>query len=68
MLLQVKESLEDLIVKLLVEKPDLSAAQIYQKVTRLRKITLQAIYKELRKLQGAGVVVKLKKRYSLRLP
>lgn len=69
MLLQAKENLEELIVKLLAERPGLLALDIHKEVVKSsRKYTLQAIYKELRKLQAGGVVVKSGQKFSLRLP
>ncbi len=69
MILQTKENLEDYIVKVLAEAPNLSVAEISRKIIQGgRKYTPQAIYKELKKLQDGGVVVKSKQVYSLRLP
>ncbi|MBU4332745.1 hypothetical protein KKD19_02875 [Patescibacteria group bacterium] len=69
MLLQTKEKLEDLIVKLLAERPILTATQVRQEIKeKNKKYSLQAVYKELRKLQNNGVVSKIKQKYGLRLP
>lgn len=69
MILHAKENLEDFIVKLLAESSGFSVSEIIKRISEdHKKFTLQAVYKELRKLQNGGVVVKLKHAYSLRLP
>ena len=69
MILQTKENLEDFIVKALADAPSLTVAEISKKVIQdSKKYSSQAMYKELKKLQNGGVVVKSKRTYSLRLP
>lgn len=69
MLLQTDEHLEDLIVKCLAHRAQVSASWIKENVRARygRTFTTQAIYKGLSKLQSEGVVVRLKKHYSLTL-
>lgn len=69
MLLQTKESLEELIVRTLAASANLTATQIKERIPATTKgYSIQAVYKELRKLRSEGVIVKLKQKYSLRLP
>ena len=69
MILQAKENLEDLIVKTLAQAGILSASDMLVKISKMKRtFSIQAIYKELRKLQKGGVVLKLKQSYALRLP
>jgi hypothetical protein len=69
MLLQAKENLEELIVKMLAEKPNLLASDIHKEIIKTNKrYSLQAVYKELRKLHRGGVIVKTGQKYNLRLP
>jgi hypothetical protein len=68
MLLTGKESLEERIVLLLSAQSRLAAQAIFSAVNKgPASYTLQAVYKELRKLQQQGVVGKLGRGYSLRL-
>lgn len=68
MLLQHQENLEELLVRWLAQRPAVSANWLHEQTRRLaRSYTIQAVYKELRKLQRVGVVVKVGERYSLRL-
>jgi hypothetical protein len=69
MLLQTDEILEDLIVKCLAHRAQVSAVWIKENVRARygQTFTTQAIYKGLSKLQAEGVVVRLKKHYSLTL-
>lgn len=68
MLLQTDQKLEEYIVGLLAEKESATASWLHQQVMRVgRQCSLQAIYKELSKLQKVGVVVKVKNKFSLRL-
>lgn len=69
MLLQAKTKLEEKIVQLLMRQPNMSAAEILGEVNQSRAdYSIQAVYKELRKLHAVGVVSKSKQRYSLRVP
>lgn len=69
MILRANENLEDLIVKILAQYPDISASEIFKNIDTTNKTySLQGIYKELKKLQNEGVVVKYKQTFSLRLP
>jgi hypothetical protein len=68
MLLQSGEKLEEHIVQALARKPAVTASWLHRSICeRYQPYTLQAVYQELRKLQRAGVVVKAKDEYSLRL-
>ncbi len=68
MLKAAKEKLEDVLVSILSEHAAMSADALFSEFKR-RKLdySLQALYKELRKLQKLGVVVKGRGSYSLRL-
>lgn len=70
MILQSHEQLEHLMVKLLAQKPNVTAVEIQKRTARGEHTaySMQGIYKELRKLQNEGVVVKVKNRFSLRIP
>ena len=70
MILQSNEQLEHLIVKLLAQKPNLTAGEIQKRIEKKENAaySIQGIYKELRKLQNEGVAVKVKNRFSLRIP
>jgi len=66
MLLQTQENLEELIVKVLAHAPSMSADKIRQAIAKdFRRYSAQAIFKELHKLQRVGVVVRVKRDYSL---
>ncbi len=68
MLLQLRDSLEELIVELLGRQPNLPAQEIRRRLQApQRQYTIRAVYKELAKLEKEGVVVKVKDRYSLRM-
>jgi len=68
MLEAVKKKLEDILVRILSENAALSAESLYRELKRRKgSYTLQALYKELRKLQQQGVVVRARGLYSLRL-
>lgn len=69
MLLQIHEKLDELIVKALCHKANMTSKEIHQDVAERsgHMYTAQAVFKELTKLQSAGVVVRLKSRYSLML-
>lgn len=68
MLLEINQKLDDLIVGLLSKKAALSADSLHNQLFENGKeFTIQAVYKTLRHLEEAGVVVKNKKKYSLRL-
>lgn len=68
MLKATKEKLEDAIVGILSDHAAIAADELHLELKR-RKLsyTIQALYKELRKLQQLGVVVKGRGLYSLRL-
>jgi hypothetical protein len=69
MILQTNKNLEDYAVEILAENPNVEAHQIKEKLSQFgKKYTIQAIYKTLNKLIEGGVVVKLGKLYSLRIP
>jgi CRISPR/Cas system-associated endoribonuclease Cas2 len=69
MLLQIHEKLDEIIVKSLCHRANMTSKEIHRDVAERsgRSYTAQAIFKELTKLQSAGVVVRLKSRYSLML-
>ncbi len=68
MLLGSEQKLDDLIIKLLANKP-LSALEIQSKLmSEAKEFTLQAIYKVIRVLESSGIIIKSKKRFGLRLP
>ncbi len=69
MILQSKPRLEEKIVQLLMLQPNQSAAQLLEAVNGVGKdYSVQAVYKELRKLHHFGVVAKHRTHYSLRIP
>ena len=68
MLFQTKETLSEHIVRILGNQHAVSAQSIHALLKKTRNCSIQAVYKELRKLQEGGVVVKTKKHYSLRIP
>lgn len=69
MILQVYKNLEDYIVEILAESADVDAVKIKEKLFQFgKKYTIQAVYKTLNKLIDGGVVVKVGKFYSLRIP
>jgi hypothetical protein len=68
MILTKHSSLEDHLVTALGREHMLSAADLYSRVTSTYgRCSIQAVYKELRKLQNLGVVVKSREKYSLSL-
>ena len=67
MLFSGKENLAEQIVLLLTARTNTSAEALLKFVNKNKIYTLQAVYKELRKLQAGGIVVKIGKGYSLRL-
>ena len=68
MLLQIKETLDETIIRLLGPHPRIAAGVLHKKIlTEGKKCTLRAVYKELAKLEAQGVVVKVEDKYSLRL-
>ena len=68
MLLQLTNSLEEIIVKELAAKPWVSAAKLHGEISAKHgAYTLRGIYKELAKLEREGIVVKVREDYSLRL-
>jgi hypothetical protein len=67
-LLSSNEKLEATIVRLLAATPRMSAADIHAAARKhRRRFSLAAVYKELTKLQGFGVLVKDGTRFSLSL-
>lgn len=69
MLLQPEENLEELLVKLLAGQAGCTAASLQKAVAHNGRLySIQAVYKELGKLEIQGVVVKAAKKYSLRAP
>lgn len=68
MLLESNQKLDDMIVEILSQKAALPADRLHdQLLEKGNEYTIQAIYKTLRRLEETGVVVKHKKKYSLRL-
>lgn len=68
MLFHTQETLSEHMVKILGDQHAISAQRIHALLKKTRKCSIQAVYKELRNLQEGGVAVKIKKRYSLRIP
>jgi hypothetical protein len=68
MLFQTYETLSEHIVEILGNQHAISVRKMHSLLLRTQKCSIQAIYKELRKLQEGGVAVKIKKFYSLRIP
>ncbi len=69
MILQADKNLEDYLVELLVERPKSGVFEMREVLSKMgKKYTVQAIYKGLRKLQSGGIVVKVGRDYSLRIP
>ncbi|HEV7449352.1 MAG TPA: hypothetical protein VGP13_02305 [Candidatus Paceibacterota bacterium] len=58
------------IIKTLAAHPSLGGQDIQKKVAQMsgERYSIQGVYKDLRKLQKEGVIFKLRKKYSLRLP
>lgn len=68
MLFEERQNLEESIVRLLSVRPGLSAGEIMRISSQLdRPFCTAAVYKELAKLLERGVLVKIKRRYSLSL-
>ena len=59
--------LDELLVRLLATSPNLSAAELQKRAGEVRGCSIQGVYHELRKLQAAGVVLKVRESYSLSL-
>lgn len=69
MLLGANHSLEDTVIPLIAQKGRTTAQDLHQKIGKQHaEVTIQGIYRVLRKLQKEGVIVKEKKVYSLRIP
>lgn len=69
MLNATRQSLEDFIVRTLSTRRDCSAAQVRSHIRhRFGDFSVAAIYKELRKLQQQGVIIKTGTQFSLSLP
>lgn len=65
-MLTAYQSIEEFIIALLANKPGLTVEVIHREhLHRIGKCTLQAIYKELKKLEARGVILKTQKHYSL---
>lgn len=61
--------LKDQLITALAEQPSLSAADLHRAAKEKgQRYSIQAVYKELRRLQKLGVVFKLGQKYGLRLP
>ena len=68
MYLKQTSTLQESIIESLAARPQRTVEELRERCTRLlRPVSVQAIYKELRKLQVRGVVVKAGTRYSLTL-
>lgn len=68
MLLGTHHSLEDNIIVLLGKKSNQTVESLQQRLTKNdQTVTVQGIYRVLRKLQAEGIVIKEKKHYSLRI-
>jgi hypothetical protein len=69
MLLIDTKNLNELLIRALASKPMATANWLQSEITRHhRRFTIQGIYKELRSLIQAGVVIKIGECYSLSLP
>lgn len=68
-LISAEPSLKETIIRLLAKKSSLSGSTLRLMLTKLikRSFTKQAVYKELRKLESAGIVVRDMDGYSLKL-
>ena len=68
MLLSASENLEDFIVRTLAARPSASVSELHEYICgSYRRYSTAALYKELRKLQEQGVVVRRKDQLSLSL-
>ena len=68
MLLGVAEQIEEIIVRLLGQHPQSPAADLHRIInSTFKRCTLKAVYKALGKLEAGGVVIKLRRNYSLSL-
>jgi hypothetical protein len=68
MLLQIHERLEERLIRILAGVPCARVSWIQKSLSaKFRPYTFQAIYKELSKLQKAGIVVKAGEEYRLKL-
>lgn len=65
MLLEADKNVEDRLVEVLAKYSAQTAAQLHKAIG---DCSIQAIYKELGKLEQQGVVIKIDRRYSLRVP
>lgn len=69
MLLQSDQTLQELLVVVASSHPNLTAAEFHAHIAKsYRRCSLKAIYKALSQLDDAGVMVKVGKRYNLKLP
>lgn len=66
MFLGDNKNLENIITLLLAKHGELEAENIWKKIKP--EISIQGIYRVLRKLQKEGVIIKAKQKYSLRIP
>lgn len=65
MLLQIDEDLEEKIVRILSAQSPATAQELQRLLSKEgQKYSLQGIYKELRKLQREGVILKVRERYQ----
>lgn len=61
-------SLQDLLIEVLSQRPNVAATLLSEESRkRYKKVSIQAIYKELRKLQARGTVIKAGRQYTLSL-
>ncbi|PIR77038.1 MAG: hypothetical protein COU30_04655 [Candidatus Magasanikbacteria bacterium CG10_big_fil_rev_8_21_14_0_10_38_6] len=70
MLLGAKQSVEDFVIQILAQHGDYTVEDLKAIISEQwhQDITIQGIYRVLRKLQRDGIVVKEKRFYSLRVP
>jgi len=69
MILQEKPKLEERIIELLMKQPNITAAHLHRTINEhAADYSIQAIYKELRKLHSVGVIAKHGPRFALRIP
>lgn len=69
MILEKHLQLEEKIVQILMKQPNLTATELWHLSSQSNEsYTIQAVYKELRKLHETGVVTKSGTHFSLRIP
>lgn len=67
MLLQKKSTIEELIIKILSKNPNLSVNEILQSIKKHNNYSQRGVYKELKKLELDGILIKTKNKYNLDL-